>query len=70
MMLSQRQALGSLARQSSRRGNFGLFSVYRTDLGGQTVLPGFTVPRYRALILAGAGQFLVLQTDSGPSSAP
>ncbi|MCX5945286.1 MAG: DUF4359 domain-containing protein [Cyanobacteria bacterium] len=70
LMLSQRQALGSLARQASRRWNFGLFSLYRTDLGGQPLLPGFTVPRYRALSLAGAGQFLVLQTETAPGSAP
>ena len=41
LMLSQRQALGSLA---------------------------LALPRYRALTLAGAGQFLILQTDSGPGS--
>jgi hypothetical protein len=69
LMLSQRQTLGSLARQASRRWNFGLFSLYRTDLGGQTGLPGFSLPRYRALTLAGAGQFLVLRTDSDPGSA-
>ena len=69
LMLSQRQTLGSLASQASRRWNFGLFSLYRTDLGGQTGLPGFSLPRYRALTLAGAGQFLVLRTDSDPGSA-
>jgi hypothetical protein len=70
LMLSQRQVLGSLARQASQRWNFGLFSLYRTDLGGQALLPGFTVPRYRALTLAGAGQFLLLQSNSDPGSAP
>ena len=69
LMLSQRQALGSLASQASQRWNFGLFSLYRTDLGGPTGLPGFSLPRYRALTLAGAGQFLVLQTDSDPGAA-
>ena len=69
LMLSQRQSLGSLARQASRRWNFGLFSLYRTDLGGPTGLPrSVGPPRYRALTLAGAGQFLILQTDSGPGS--
>jgi hypothetical protein len=69
LMLSQRQALGTLASQASQRWNFGLFSLYRTDLGGPTGLPGFSLPRYRALTLAGAGQFLVLHTDSDPGSA-
>jgi len=68
VVLSQRQSLGSLARQASRRWNFGLFSLYRTDLGGPTGLPGLALPRYRALTLAGAGQFLILQTDSDPGS--
>jgi hypothetical protein len=64
LMLSQRQTLGSLASQASHRWNFGLFSLYRTDLGGPTGLPGLVLPRYRALTLAGAGQFLVLHTDT------
>jgi hypothetical protein len=61
--------LGSLARQSSRRWNFAVFSLYRTDLGGPTGLPGLVLPRYRALTLAGAGQFLVLHTDTDPGSS-
>jgi len=69
LILSQRQTLGSLAGQASRRWNFGLFSLYRTDLGGQQMLPSLALPRYRALTLAGANQFLVLQTDSGQGSA-
>ncbi len=68
LVLSQRQTLGSLARQASRRWNFGLFSLYRTDLGGQIGLTSFALPRYRALTLAGAGQFLLLHTDGGPGS--
>jgi hypothetical protein len=70
VMISQRQTLGSLARRASRRWNFGLFSLYSTDLGGEAVMPGFRVPRYRALTLAGAGQFVVLRTNSDPGSAP
>ncbi|MEI6359592.1 MAG: DUF4359 domain-containing protein [Synechococcus sp. ELA619] len=69
LMLSQRQTLGSLARLSSRRWNFGLFSLYRTDLGGPTGLPGLVLPQYRALTLAGAGQFLLLHSDTDPGSS-
>ncbi len=69
LMLSQRQTLGSLASQASHRWNFGLFSLYRTDLGGPTGLPGLVLPRYRALTLAGAGQFLVLHTETDPGSS-
>jgi hypothetical protein len=58
-----------LAAQQTRRLNAGLFSLYLTDLGGQTVLPGLTIPRYRALTLACAGQLTVLQA-SGETDRP
>lgn len=60
LIRSQRVLLGRLALLGSQRRNFGLFSLYRTDLGGQQVLPDWSIPRYRTLTLAVAGQFLVL----------
>ena len=63
LVASQRKVLGQLAAASSRRYNAGLFSVYTTELGGQTLLPGLTIPRYRAVTLGGAGQFLVVQSS-------
>jgi hypothetical protein len=57
-----------LAAASSRRYNFGLFSLYSTRIGGMDLMPGLSVPRYRALTLAGAGQLVVLQT--GIETAP
>jgi hypothetical protein len=39
-----------------------LASVYRTQLGGQQLLPDLRLPRYEAFTLAGAGQFLVINT--------
>ncbi|MDA0964895.1 MAG: DUF4359 domain-containing protein [Cyanobacteria bacterium] len=63
LVASQRKVLGQLAAASSRRYNAGLFSVYTTELGGQTLLPGLTIPRYRAVTLAGAGQLLVVQSS-------
>jgi len=67
LIRSQRAVLGRLAAQQTQRFNAGLFSVYLTELGGQTLLPGLAIPRYRAITLAGAGQLTVLQAggDSG-----
>jgi hypothetical protein len=47
----------------TRRYNAGLFSLYRTELGGQTLMPGLRIPRYRSLTLAGAGQLVVLHVS-------
>ena len=63
LVASQRKVLGQLAAASSRRYNAGLFSVYTTELGGQTLLPGLTIPRYRAVTLGGVGQLLVVQSS-------
>ena len=63
LVASQRKVLGQLAAASSRHYNAGLFSVYTTELGGQTLLPGLTIPRYRAVTLGGAGQLLVVQSS-------
>ncbi|MEY4296923.1 MAG: hypothetical protein RLZZ423_102 [Cyanobacteriota bacterium] len=61
---SQRALLGRLAAQASQRTDLGLFSLYTTEIGGQTVLPGLQIPRLRAVTLAGAGQLTVLQSSS------
>ena len=63
LVASQRKVLGQLAAASSRRYNAGLFSIYTTELGGQTLLPGLTIPRYRAVTLGGAGQLMVVQSS-------
>ena len=63
LVASQRKVLGQLAAASSRRYNAGLFSIYTTELGGQTLLPGLTIPRYRAVTLGSAGQLLVVQSS-------
>ncbi|MBM5806796.1 MAG: DUF4359 domain-containing protein [Cyanobacteria bacterium M_surface_10_m2_179] len=62
LIAAQRQTLGRIAAAETRRYNAGFFSLYSTQLGGQTVLPGLRIPRYRALTLAGAGQLVVVNT--------
>jgi len=64
LVQSQQTALGQLALAGSRRMNAGLFSLYSTQLGGQTLLPGLTLPRYRVLTLGAAGHLLLLRASS------
>jgi hypothetical protein len=75
LIQSQRLTLGTLVRTNSRRHNFGLFSVYHTDLDLEALLPGLRqipdlhLPRYEATTLAGAGQFLLIQTSESERAA-
>ena len=63
LVRSQRGVLGRLAAAATHRYDAGLFSLYVTELGGQTLLPGLTIPRYRAFTLAGAGQLSLLSAS-------
>jgi len=63
LIAAQHDLLGRLAVAATRRRNFGLISLYRTDLGGQQLLPDWSIPRYRAITLAGAGRFLILHSN-------
>ena len=69
LIRSQRQRLGDLAARGSERQNFGLFSLYRTTVGGPKVLRFLGLPTYHAVTLAGAGQFVILATSSDRSDA-
>lgn len=64
LVRSQQGVLGKLAMAGTQRFNAGLFSLYSTQLGGQTLLPGLRLPRYRTLTLAVAGQLVMLQASS------
>lgn len=61
LVRSQRTPLGAWARQGTIRRNFGLFSLYTTNLGGQQ-LAQWQIPRYQATTLAAAGRFVVIRT--------
>jgi len=61
LVRSQRTPLGAWARQGTIRRNFGLFSLYTTNLGGQQ-LAQWQIPRYKATTLAAAGRFVVIRT--------
>jgi hypothetical protein len=60
---SQRQVLGRLARDHTRRRNFGILSVYTTDLGGQQLLSSWRLPRYNAVTVAAAGRFMLVHSS-------
>ena len=69
LVASQHDSLGKLAVVATQRRNLGVLSLYRTELGGQQLLPDWAIPRYRALTLAIAGRFLILHTDQSPSES-
>ena len=64
LIRDQEPALAELAGQFSRRLNFGLASLYTTELGGQDLLPTFRLPEYSVTTLGIAGQFVILQSKS------
>ena len=63
LIAAQHDLLGRLALAATRRRNFGLLSLYRTDLGGQQLLPDWSIPRYSAITLAAAGRFFILRSN-------
>lgn len=75
LILSQRQVLGTLVQAHSSRRNYGLFSIYHTELDLGALLPGLRqipdlhVPRYKATTLAAAGQFLLIETRAPERAA-
>lgn len=64
LIRDQEPALAELAGQFSRRRNFGLASVYTTELGGQDLLPTLRLPAYSVKTLGIAGQFVILHSSS------
>jgi hypothetical protein len=68
LVASQRAVLGRLASLHTRRRNLGLISLYRTELGGQNLLPNWRLPRYHALTLAAAGRFVLLRAGEKPAT--
>lgn len=70
LVRSQRQVLGRLAREHTRRYNFGILSLYGTRLGGEQVLPNWRIPRYDAITLAMAGRFVLLTAGESEAGSP
>jgi hypothetical protein len=70
LVRSQRKILGRLARERSRRYNFGVLSIYSTRVGGDQVLPNWRLPTYEAVTLAAAGHFLVIRSGEAEPGNP
>ena len=64
IVASQQQVLASLAARFTTRLNLGVASVYTTQLGGQDLTPGLTLPRVKAVTFAAAGQFVMMRSES------
>ncbi|MBE9172758.1 DUF4359 domain-containing protein [Cyanobium sp. LEGE 06143] len=60
LVASQRNALGAVVQRQTRRTNFGVLSVYHSQLGGQQVLR-WRVPRFEATVVGVAGRFVIVQ---------
>ena len=70
LVRSQRKVLGRLARENSRRYNFGLLSLYGTRLGGEKVLPTGRNPPYDPVTLALAGHFVLHSAGESTPASP
>ncbi len=69
MVRQQQPLLGQLAWAQTRRLNFGLFSLFFTDLGGQELLPNLRLPSYRATSFGAAGRIVLLTSSSSHNAA-
>jgi hypothetical protein len=72
LVAAQSRTLGALVLQQTRRTNLGLFSIYRSELGGQRLLR-WRVPRLETTVVGVAGQFVLVQgreSAGGPAADP
>lgn len=63
---AQRGALAAVVASHTRRRNLAVASLYRSEVGGQSVL-AWQVPRFRSTVLAVAGHFVLLAASSDTS---
>ena len=68
LVAAQHTTLGRLALAHTRRRNLGLFSLYSTAIGGQSLLDGLRVPRYHATTVAIAGRFWMVHSGEESSA--
>jgi hypothetical protein len=63
LVRAQRTALGTVVADHTRRSNFGVLSVYTSEIGGQNLLR-WRVPRFRSTVVGVAGQFVLVRAAS------
>ncbi|MCP9804906.1 DUF4359 domain-containing protein [Cyanobium sp. T1B-Tous] len=63
LVQAQRAALGTVVAHHTRRSNFGVLSLYTSEIGGQSLLR-WRVPRFRSTVVGVAGQFVLVRAAS------
>ena len=66
---SQRGALSDLAGRFTTRWNFGMGSVYVTEIGAEALLPGLSLPDVEVVSLGFAGRFVILRAEANQGGA-
>ena len=66
---AQREALAAVVLSHTRRRNYGVVSVFETELGGQSLLR-WQVPRFRSTVVGVAGQFVLISAATDGSESP
>ena len=66
LVTSQRGALADLAGRFTTRWNFGIGSLYITEMRAETLLPGLRLPEVEVLSLGFAGRFVILRAETNP----
>ena len=66
---AQREALAAVVLSHTRRRNYGVVSVFETELGGQSLLR-WQVPRFRSAVVGVAGQFVLISAATDRSESP
>ena len=69
LVQAQREALAAVVLSHTRRRNYGLLSVFESELGGQSLLR-WQVPRFRSTVVGVAGQFVLISAASDRSESP
>ena len=69
LVQAQRAALAAVVLSHTRRCNYGLLSVFESELGGQSLLR-WQVPRFRSTVVGVAGQFVLISAATDRPESP
>lgn len=69
LVQAQRAALAAVVLSHTRRRNYGLLSVFESELGGQSLLR-WQVPRFRSTVVGVAGQFVLISAATDSPESP
>ncbi len=69
LVAAQEKALSKVAGESTRRFNFGIFSVFWTEILSQDYLLTLQLPKYTVTTIAGAGHFLTVSVNTDRSTS-